>query len=96
MPKSMLHRSRLSIVALLTMALVLWFNVAVIDHQLDLHPEHHLQHDCQLFASAAHGLKTSQWILPSWRQNPPQARVEQPIQRAQVLHSYFARSPPAA
>ncbi|TQO84647.1 DUF2607 domain-containing protein [Vibrio cholerae] len=91
-----LRSTRLSIVAMLSVVLVLWFNVAVIEHQLDLHPEHHLQHDCQLFASAAHGLKTSQWILPSWRQNPPQARVEQPIQRAQVLHSYFARSPPAA
>ncbi|ENM5774037.1 DUF2607 domain-containing protein [Vibrio mimicus] len=96
MPVQMLHPTRLSIVAMLTVVLALWFNVAVIDHQLDLHPEHHLQHDCQLFASAAHGLKTTQWVLPSWRQNAPQARVEQPIQRTQVLHSYFARSPPAA
>nr|WP_229600502.1 DUF2607 domain-containing protein [Vibrio mimicus] len=81
---------------MLTVVLALWFNVAVIDHQLDLHLEHHLQHDCQLFASASHGLKTTQWVLPSWRQKAPQARVEQPIQRTQVLHSYFARSPPAA
>ncbi|ENM5736621.1 DUF2607 domain-containing protein [Vibrio mimicus] len=96
MSVQMLRPTRLSIVAVLTVVLALWFNVAVIDHQLDLHPEHHLQHDCQLFASAAHGLKTTQWVLPSWRQNAPQARVEQPIQRTQVLHSYFARSPPAA
>lgn len=96
MPVQMLRPTRLSIMAMLTVVLALWFNVAVIDHQLDLHPEHHLQHDCQLFASAAHGLKTTQWVLPSWRQNAPQARVEQPIQRPQVLHSYFARSPPAA
>ncbi|MBU5857137.1 DUF2607 family protein, partial [Vibrio cholerae O1] len=51
--------TRLSIVAMLSVVLALWFNVAEIDHQLDLHPEHQLQHDCQLFASAAHGLKTT-------------------------------------
>lgn len=49
----LLRPTRLSIVAMLTVVLALWFNVAVIDHQLDLHPEHHLQHDCQLFANAA-------------------------------------------
>ncbi|MDE1515061.1 DUF2607 family protein [Vibrio sp. dsl-7] len=96
MPKPMLHRSRLSIVALLTMALVLWFNVAVIDHQLDAHPEHHWQHDCQLFAGVNHGLPSTQWRLPQWPQTPPQSQVAQPIQRTLLLHSYFARSPPAA
>ncbi|ENM5741948.1 DUF2607 domain-containing protein [Vibrio metoecus] len=92
----LLRPTRLSIVAMLTVVLALWFNVAVIDHQLDLHPEHHLQHDCQLFASAAHGLKTAQWVLPCWRQHAPQVSVERPIQRAQLLLSYFARSPPEA
>lgn len=96
MPAYSLRSIRLSIVATLTLALALWFNVAVIDHQFDLAPEHHLQHDCQLFASAAHGLKTAQWIWPNWRQTPPQARVQQPIQRFELLLSYFARSPPAA
>ncbi|EEZ00944.1 hypothetical protein VOA_003394 [Vibrio sp. RC586] len=96
MPVYLLRPTRLSIVAMLTVMLALWFNVAVIDHQLDLHPEHHLQHDCQLFASAAHGLETAQWVLPCWHQQAPQARVERPIQRAQLLLSYFARSPPAA
>ncbi|WP_158160165.1 DUF2607 domain-containing protein [Vibrio metoecus] len=92
----LLRPTRLSIVAMLTVVLALWFNVAVIDHQLDLHPEHHLQHDCQLFANAANGLKTAQLTLPCWRQTPPQALIERPIQRTQLLLSYFARSPPVA
>ena len=43
-------------VILLSVALLLTWNFATIAHQLDLIPEHHSHHHCQLFAGAQHGL----------------------------------------
>lgn len=39
-----------------SVALLIAWNFATLTHQLDLVPEHHSQHHCQLFSSAHHGV----------------------------------------
>lgn len=47
-------------VVLLSVALLLAWNFATIAHQLDLIPEHHSHHHCQMFAGSHHGLAKAQ------------------------------------
>ncbi|MGD8111982.1 DUF2607 family protein [Vibrio sp. TRT 17S01] len=74
--------------------LTVWLNFAYIEHQLDITPEHHSQHHCQLFASAHHGASTPPLI---WFNTPSiEVREPQPLV-AQTFYfpfSYQARSPP--
>lgn len=47
-------------VVIFSVALLIVWNFATIFHQLDLTPEHHTHHHCQMFASANHGLAKAQ------------------------------------
>ena len=57
-------------VVLFSVALLIAWNFATIFHQLDMTPEHHAYHHCQMFASANHGLAKTQptiQIVPNTR-----------------------------
>jgi hypothetical protein len=43
--------------------LTLWIGFAAVEHQLDIDPEHHAHHHCQLFSVAAHGLNSVAVVL---------------------------------
>ncbi|OUJ36326.1 hypothetical protein BTR40_10485 [Vibrio parahaemolyticus] len=51
-------------VVLFSVALLIIWNFASIFHQVDLTPEHHTHHHCQLFAGAQHGLAKAQPAIP--------------------------------
>ena len=46
-----------------SVALLIAWNFAVILHQVDLTPEHHTHHHCQLFSGVQHGIANAQPTL---------------------------------
>ncbi len=82
------------IVALSTILLMLWFNVAVIEHQLDVSPSHHSEHNCQLFACANLGLAQSLPTLPVWISYNYLQPVTLRMNLSVLYLAYLARSPP--
>ncbi|HAS62184.1 MAG TPA: DUF2607 domain-containing protein [Vibrio sp.] len=85
---------RKMMVVLGTIMLLLWTNIAVINHQLDLNTHHHEHHHCQLFASVLHGAKTNHFSLPTLNVSEPlpSLAVYQYIEVPLIAHS--ARAPP--
>lgn len=81
-------------VVLATVMLLLWSNIAVIHHQLDLNTQHHDHHNCQLFASVLHGAKASHFSLPILNspEAPPSLAFYQYLEVPVIAHS--ARAPP--
>ncbi|MGC9492895.1 DUF2607 family protein [Vibrio genomosp. F10] len=73
---------------------VLWLNFAYIEHQTDLTPEHHNQHQCELFSSLGHGLNHSLSIadMTVIQYSPLLTYVADTV--AASFYAYLARSPP--
>ncbi|MGR5211535.1 DUF2607 family protein [Vibrio rotiferianus] len=81
-------------VVLLSVALLLAWNFATIAHQLDLIPEHHSHHHCQMFAGSHHGLiKTQPELLtPTYQRSTYSNCAETQFNVSDVR--YTARAPP--
>ncbi|EOA8956457.1 DUF2607 family protein [Vibrio harveyi] len=81
-------------VILLSVALLLTWNFATIAHQLDLIPEHHSHHHCQLFAGAQHGLvkQLPEIIPPTYQRAAHSDVIERQFSLIDVR--YTARAPP--
>jgi hypothetical protein len=81
-------------VVLFSAALLIAWNFATITHQLDLVPEHHSHHHCQMFAGAQQGLVQA---LPALTAPPVQHSAHSDYAERQS-HShrlrYTARDPP--
>ncbi|MBD0787767.1 DUF2607 family protein [Vibrio sp. Y2-5] len=93
---SNLHSLRIKakIVAIPAILLMVWLNIAFIEHQLDASPAHHSEHHCQLFACANQALAQHIPELPVWVSHNYLESVTQPS-RLSILHlAYLARSPP--
>ncbi|WP_456296300.1 DUF2607 domain-containing protein [Vibrio sp. AK197] len=74
--------------------LTLWLNFAAIEHNLDLVAEHHLHHDCQLFANAQHATCNGSFI---WHDNSVPERHSHTQETLSAFATYFnyqPRSPP--
>ncbi|EPN8461312.1 MULTISPECIES: DUF2607 family protein [Vibrio] len=90
-----LRHFRFHYTAYLAVVLTLFLSFASLAHQLDFNPEHHLQHHCEQFASASHGLGAS---LP--QHTAVTAATLCPVfiwqseTRAESFSAYLARSPP--
>ncbi|MGF1697396.1 DUF2607 domain-containing protein [Vibrio kyushuensis] len=82
------------LISLCSLLGVLWLNFAYVEHQYDFHPEHHSQHQCQLFSAVANGLTHAmptgldQVLLSSAPLFYITATIVVPF------HAYLARSPP--
>ncbi|MBF4246227.1 DUF2607 domain-containing protein [Vibrio anguillarum] len=81
-------------IALCAMLLMLWLNVAYVDHHLDTNPAHHAQHHCQLFSGFQNGLSSALPILPAVSGSEIRSSVEKTQRRPSVHYAYLARSPP--
>ncbi|PFG45369.1 uncharacterized protein DUF2607 [Vibrio sp. ES.051] len=46
-----------------SVALLIAWNFAAILHQIDITPEHHTHHHCQLFSGVQHGLVKAQSVI---------------------------------
>ncbi|WP_244204723.1 DUF2607 family protein [Vibrio rhodolitus] len=81
-------------VVLCTVMLLLWTNLAVIHHQLDLDISHHEHHHCQLFASVVHGAKSSATaqLINFTNEPPPSLAVYQYLEVPVIAQ--IARAPP--
>ncbi|ASI97502.1 DUF2607 family protein [Vibrio rotiferianus] len=81
-------------VVLLSVALLLAWNFATIAHQLDLIPEHHSHHHCQMFAGSHHGLAKAQPELlpPTYQRSTYSDCIETQFHVSDVR--YTARAPP--
>lgn len=93
-----LHSLRLNarIVALTAILSVLWFNIAYIEHQLDLTPSHHTQHHCQLYSGVHQGMSMAVPLIPVWVEHGYPEPVTTPLTLSLLYLAYLARSPPAA
>ncbi|MGR5135816.1 DUF2607 family protein [Vibrio jasicida] len=81
-------------VVLFSVALLIAWNFATIAHQLDLIPEHHSEHHCQMFAGAHQGLAKAQPELST----PTFSRLAH-VDVAEITShledvTYTARAPP--
>jgi hypothetical protein len=81
-------------VVLLSVALLLAWNFATIAHQLDLIPEHHSHHHCQMFAGSHHGLTKTQpeLLTPTYQRSTYSNCTETQFNVSDVR--YTARAPP--
>jgi hypothetical protein len=81
-------------VVLLSVALLLAWNFATIAHQLDLIPEHHSHHHCQMFAGSHHSLAKAQPELlpPTYQRSTYSDCIETQFNVSDVR--YTARAPP--
>ncbi len=81
-------------VVLLSVTLLIAWNFATIEHQLDLDPAHHSHHHCEMFAGAQHGLVKTlpQLLAPTYRHAALSDVIEKPFIVENV--SYTARAPP--
>ncbi|OLQ89155.1 hypothetical protein BIY22_20345 [Vibrio panuliri] len=82
------------LVVLCTVMLLLWTNLAVIHHQLDLDTQHHEHHTCQLFSCITNGAKTSvlTLLLNNATEAPPSLTVYRYLEVP--LIAQIARAPP--
>ncbi len=82
-------------VVFLSVALLIAWNFATIEHQLDLTPEHHSEHHCQMFSGAQHGLVKAlpELLAPSYQHVPLPDFTEKQVSAEEVR--YTARAPPA-
>ncbi|ROV58236.1 DUF2607 family protein [Vibrio ponticus] len=94
LPRFGLLSLRKLMVVLCTVMLLLWTNLAVIHHQLDLDISHHEHHHCQLFASVVHGAKSSAQahLLNLSTEPPPSLAVYQYLEASVIAQ--IARAPP--
>jgi hypothetical protein len=85
-----LHRT----VVLFSVTLLIAWNFATITHQLDLTPEHHSHHHCQLFSGAQHGLVKHQpeTFAPTYQRATHSDVIERQFSISDVR--YTARAPP--
>ncbi|XAG61552.1 DUF2607 domain-containing protein [bacterium 19MO02SH05] len=81
-------------VSILAVLLVLWLNIAVINHQLDIHPTQHTDHHCQLFSVMKHGLEHATLIIPIWPAQGFIPAIVSPFCLVLDYITYVARSPP--
>ena len=81
-------------VVLLSVTLLLVWNFATIAHQLDLVPEHHDHHHCQMFSGAHHGLiKAPLGLLaPTYQRSTYSDVIKKHLNVSDVR--YTARAPP--
>ena len=81
-------------VVLLSVTLLLAWNFATIAHQLELIPEHHSHHHCQMFAGSHHGLAKAQPELlpPTYQRSTYSDCIETQFNVSDVR--YTARAPP--
>ncbi len=82
------------VVALASILLMLWLNIAVIEHQLDSSASHHSEHHCQLFATASNGLAQSIPDLPVWISHNYLTPTSELFSITILYLAYLARSPP--
>ncbi|WP_245639076.1 DUF2607 family protein [Vibrio hepatarius] len=88
------HSVRFAIVALCSVLLTLWMNVAFIQHQYDLAPTHHQEHHCQLFACAQHGASAATITFEDTSLPDVFASEDSYHYLASATFGYLARSPP--
>ncbi|MET2847690.1 DUF2607 family protein [Vibrio owensii] len=81
-------------VVLLSVALLIVWNFATIAHELDLIPEHHSHHHCQMFAGAHHGLVKAlpEILAPTYQRSTHSDVIEKHLNVSDVR--YTARAPP--
>ncbi|HHB1592033.1 DUF2607 family protein [Vibrio campbellii] len=81
-------------VVLLSVALLIAWNFATIAHQLDLVPEHHSHHHCQMFAGSHHGLVKAQpeLLTPTYQRSTYSDVIKKRLNVSDVR--YTARAPP--
>lgn len=81
-------------VVLFSVTLLIAWNFATITHQLDLIPEHHSHHHCQMFAGAQHGLLKTQpeLFVPTFQRSIHSHVIERQF-NVNAAH-YTARAPP--
>jgi len=87
-----IHNAKIA--AFASILLMLWLNVAVIEHQLDTSDIHHSEHHCQLFACANHGLTQYVTELPIWISHNYLEPAALLISITILHFAYLARSPP--
>ncbi|MGR5236794.1 DUF2607 family protein [Vibrio alfacsensis] len=87
------HHWRRTVVLFSVTLLIVW-NFASAAHQLDLIPEHHNHHHCQMFAGAQHGLIKTHPVLtaPALHHLPYSDVKERRLHSNEVR--YTARAPP--
>lgn len=85
------HQSTIAAISLL---LMLWLSFAAIDHQVDIIPEHHSHHDCQLFYSIQNGVNSATFAIPLVIVNGFIEPIAEPNAITRPIRAYFARSPP--
>ncbi len=93
---SSLHSFRIKakVVAFSAILLMIWLNIAFIDHQLDASPTHHSEHHCQLFSCASHALAQHLPELPIWISHNYLEPITEPFSISILYLAYLARSPP--
>ncbi|MFV0448604.1 MAG: DUF2607 family protein [Vibrio sp.] len=93
---SSLHSFRIKakIVTIVAILLMIWLNIAYIDHQLDASADHHNEHHCQLFSCASHALTQHLPELPVWISHNYLDPVTRPFGISTRFLAYLARSPP--
>ncbi|MGF1727678.1 DUF2607 family protein [Photobacterium nomapromontoriensis] len=82
-------------IAIYAIFLAIWLNFAVVSHQLDVTPSHHLHHQCELFSAAQNGLSQ---VVPLLNLTPQSEDfvVTFSTEKAKTQHfAYHARSPPS-
>ncbi|MGF1685393.1 DUF2607 domain-containing protein [Photobacterium japonica] len=88
------HTIKTRCIAVCAIVLAIWFNVALVSHQVDSNPSHHLYHHCELFSAAQHGLSQAMPaipLIPSFEG----FSVTFFTGKARTQHfAYLARSPP--
>lgn len=87
-------RIKAKIVAISAILLMIWLNIAFIDHQLDVSPVHHSEHHCQLFSCASHALTPHLPELPIWISHNYLEPLTKPFNISILYLAYLARSPP--
>ena len=88
------HTIKTRCIAVCAIVLAMWFNIALVSHQVDSNPSHHLHHHCELFSAAQHGLSQAVPavpLIPSFEI----FSVTFSTEKARTQHfAYLARSPP--
>ena len=95
MSKTRLYSFRLAPIALFSVMLVLWMNLAFIQHQYDLAPSHHQEHHCQLFAAAHHAVASAPISIIDLSLPDRFERLVTYQYQAPSIFAYRARSPPS-
>lgn len=86
--------TKIKILSCTALVFILMLNFAVVSHSLDIDPDHHLHHQCELYSLSKQGLSHSPVILPL--QNTFLYILERlEIRDTERLYfAFLARSPP--